>query len=258
MTGRIVVCRTLASIRTTTSPPRCSRPRIGGFSFASVPRPGAPLSRRRLRGALFGDGRRVALVPGHDIDLVDLDLAVEDDGRGSGGKPLPQLLGHRLHVRGAKLELLGDLPVREVEAHEVEAQNPDPQLLMVSGENGPGQVVEAAAAGRAAITLAVRLGIIPAMTGDRGALTVRAADAVGPAVLAHQLVAFRIVDQRRQVHQRRHERHQCRRADPHSTVHRPDRYPWADHPETRQEPQLFPCTPWLTPRWRASRTRESS
>jgi hypothetical protein len=27
MTGRIVVCRTLVSIRTTTSPPRCSRPK---------------------------------------------------------------------------------------------------------------------------------------------------------------------------------------------------------------------------------------
>jgi hypothetical protein len=172
-------------------------------------------------------------VPGCDIDLVDLDFAVEDHSRGSGGKPLPQLLGHHLHVRGAKVELLGDLPVREVEAHEVQAQNPDPQRLVVPGQNGPGQVVEAAAAGRAAITLAVRLGIIPAMAGDRGALAVQTANAVGPAMLAHQLVALRVVDQRRQVHQRRHERHRCWRADPSSTAHRPDRHPWADHPETR-------------------------
>src|SRR3954462_3481487 len=49
----------------------------------------------------------------------------------------------------------------------------------------------------------------PAVTGDRSALATRAADAVGPAVLAHQLVPPRVIDQRRQVHQGRHGRHQC-------------------------------------------------
>src|SRR4051794_18534678 len=37
-------------MRDTTSPPRWTRPRIGGLSLASVPRPGAPLSRRRRPG----------------------------------------------------------------------------------------------------------------------------------------------------------------------------------------------------------------
>src|SRR4051794_11764089 len=53
ITGRIVTCRTSGSIRGTISPPRCRRPRIGGLSFASVPRPGAPLSRRRRPGRPF-------------------------------------------------------------------------------------------------------------------------------------------------------------------------------------------------------------
>ena len=47
ITGRIVACCTLASMRTTTRPPRWIRPRIGGLSFASVPRPGAPASLRQ-------------------------------------------------------------------------------------------------------------------------------------------------------------------------------------------------------------------
>src|SRR3954454_6216068 len=37
MIGWIVVCCTLASMRSTTCPPRWIRPRIGGLSFSSVP-----------------------------------------------------------------------------------------------------------------------------------------------------------------------------------------------------------------------------
>jgi hypothetical protein len=46
----------------------------------------------------------------------------------------------------------------------------------------------------------------------QGAVTVRAADALGPPMPAYQLVAFRVVNQRREVHQvqRRHEQHRDR------------------------------------------------
>jgi len=47
MTGLIVACCTLASMRSTTCPPRWIRPRMGGLSFSSVPRPGAPASLRQ-------------------------------------------------------------------------------------------------------------------------------------------------------------------------------------------------------------------
>src|SRR3954451_23542138 len=47
MIGLIVFCFTLGSMRRTTWPSRWIKPRIGGFSFSSVPRPHAPLSRRR-------------------------------------------------------------------------------------------------------------------------------------------------------------------------------------------------------------------
>ena len=41
---------------------------------------------------------------------------------------------HGLHVGRAQAQLQGDLSVREVQAHEVEAQHPHPQRLMVPGQ----------------------------------------------------------------------------------------------------------------------------
>src|SRR3954469_12527801 len=42
--------------------------------------------------------------------------------------------------------------------------------------------------------LPVWLGVVPAVTGDPGAAAVRAADALGPAVLPDQLKASRVID----------------------------------------------------------------
>src|SRR6185437_9447640 len=108
MIGSIVFCWTLASIRSTTRPPRWIRPRTGGLSFASVPRPGAPASRRRRPSRPLSDVGPPALVAGDDVDLVDLDLALQPRRRELGGGPVPQLLGHELHVGLAQAQLPGD------------------------------------------------------------------------------------------------------------------------------------------------------
>ena len=60
-------------------------------------------------------------MPGYDIDLVDLHLALEPHRRDLGDQAGAELLGHELHVGLVQVQLLGDLPVREVEAHEVQA-----------------------------------------------------------------------------------------------------------------------------------------
>ena len=114
---------------------------------------------------------------------------------------MAQLLGHGLHVRLAQAQLLGDLPVGEVQAHEVEAQHPDPQRLVVAGQRRAGEVVEACAARLAAVALPMRLGVVVAVPGDRGTAAAGAADALRPAVLAHQLVALGVVDQAREIDQ---------------------------------------------------------
>ena len=51
--GPIVTCLTLANIRITTWPPRWIIPKIGGFSFASVPRPARPLQPPAAGGPPF-------------------------------------------------------------------------------------------------------------------------------------------------------------------------------------------------------------
>jgi hypothetical protein len=59
-------------------------------------------------------------VPGCDVDLVDLHLALEPHRRRPGDQAGAELLGHELRVGLVQVQLLGDLPVREVQAHEVQ------------------------------------------------------------------------------------------------------------------------------------------
>src|SRR3954452_23782821 len=137
-----------------TSPPRWISPRIGGFSFSRVPRPRSPFSRRLRPSRLFLNGGRVALVARHHVDLVDLHLAVEPRLGLALNQALAKLFGHGLDIALAEIEFLGDLPVRQVETHEVQAQHPDPQRLVMAGQNRAGQVVETRLAGLAQPDLA--------------------------------------------------------------------------------------------------------
>src|SRR4051794_39847210 len=96
MIGLMVACRTLGNICRLTAPPRWIRPRTGGFSFASVPRPGAPGSLRRRPGAPFFDLAWLALRPGDKINLIDLGRAFPLRDRRPSEQTLAKLLGHRL------------------------------------------------------------------------------------------------------------------------------------------------------------------
>src|SRR5215212_12142202 len=52
------------------------------------------------RTAPFGHGRRLALVPGHDVDLIDLHGTLQPCCWGFGDEAAAQMLRHGLHVRG--------------------------------------------------------------------------------------------------------------------------------------------------------------
>ena len=82
---------------------------------------------------------------GNDIDLVRLDNAVQDHRRKLGCDAGAQLFGHRLHIGDGQIEFLGDLAIRQVQAHEVQAQHPNPQRLVMPGQHCAGQVIEAGA-----------------------------------------------------------------------------------------------------------------
>src|SRR4051794_8976873 len=100
-----------------------------------------------------------------------------------------------MHVRGAETQFRGDLPVGQVQTHEVEAQHPDPQRLVVPGQHCPAAVVKARRARLAAIPLPMRLRVVMPVPDHRVAAASRATDALWPAVLAHQGEALRVVEQ---------------------------------------------------------------
>ncbi len=58
---------------------------------------------------------------GDDINLVDLNLARQDDRRSFDGQPFAQLRRHLLHVVFIQAQLLCDLSVGEIQPHEIQA-----------------------------------------------------------------------------------------------------------------------------------------
>ena len=104
---------------------------------------------------------------GHHIGFVALDLALQDHGGPAIGDPLAELLDHRPDIATVNCELLGDLQGRQVQAYEIEADDPGPQGLVGAGEDRPGEVVEPLTAAVAEVALSVGLGLIPAVLDDR-------------------------------------------------------------------------------------------
>ena len=108
-------------------------------------------------------------MPGHRVDLVDLDLALQFHLRGLGDHAVARLLRHDPRVRPAKAQFLGDLAVGKVQAHEVEAQDPDTRRLVMPGQHRPCKVVKAPRACLAAIPLPVPPRAVAPVSDHRGA-----------------------------------------------------------------------------------------
>jgi hypothetical protein len=119
--------------------------------------------------------------------------------RGSADQPLAKLLSHRLCFRGAQPKLLADLPVGEVQSHQVEAQHPHAQRLVVPGQHSAAQVVEPSLARLAQIALPVPLAVVVAVADHHSTVAIRTAPAIRPAMLTHKLEALGFVQQAREV-----------------------------------------------------------
>ena len=90
---------------------------------------------------------------------------------------------------------MADLLIREIQPHEVEAENPDPQRLVMTGEDGPGQVVEVLPTGLATVAATLELGRIVTLLGDPRGVAMGTGDALWPSQLADGLEAFPIIDE---------------------------------------------------------------
>ena len=133
-------------------------------------------------------------MPGDDVDLVGLALAVQRRLGDFGDKAFAKMRRHVVDVIVVQAQLLGDLLVRQVQPHEIQAQ--DPKRLMVSGQNSTGQVIEPRPAVLAPVALPMPLGPIMAMADHGSAGTARAANAVRPSIVPDQLIALSIKDVR--------------------------------------------------------------
>jgi hypothetical protein len=82
----------------------------------------------------------------------------------------------------------------------MKAQHRDPKQLVMCGQDGAGQIVEAVLALLAPVALPVSLRVIMAVASYRPVL-LQATDNRRSPMTAHQLTASRIVNRRREVHQ---------------------------------------------------------
>ena len=104
---------------------------------------------------------------GHHIDFVAFDLTFEGDGRGVIDDPLAELLNHRMDAAAVHTRFLGDLQGQQIQPHEVGANDPHPQGLVMAGEDGPGQVVESPPTDLTEVALAMLLGDVASTLDER-------------------------------------------------------------------------------------------
>ena len=114
----------------------------------------------------------------HHIDFITLHLPRECDLRLVLYDAFAQLRGHELDIVGMHIEFLGDLFIRQIQSHEVEAEKPDPQRLVMTGKDGTGQVVELRLTRLALIPLSRRLGLVSTLFGDVGSAAVGTAHTI--------------------------------------------------------------------------------
>jgi hypothetical protein len=122
---------------------------------------------------------RLALVPGYDVNFIDLSAAFQLHGRCPSDQTLTEMFGHRLYIRGVQAQFLSDLPIGKVQPHQVEAQNPHTERLMVPGQHRAAEVVEPCMAGLAQIALPMPLSVIMAIADDDDTVAVRTAQPSG-------------------------------------------------------------------------------
>ena len=90
---------------------------------------------------------------------------------------------------------MADLFIREIQPHEIQAEDPDAQRLVMAGKDRPGQVVEVFPTGLAVVATSLRLGRIVTLFRDPRGVAMRTSYALRPAQLADRLKTLQVVDE---------------------------------------------------------------
>jgi hypothetical protein len=109
--------------------------------------------------------------------------------------PFTKLRRHLLHITAIERQFVGNLLIRHIQSHEIEAQDPHLQGLMMAGKDGVGEIIKTCVAVGTLLALTGGFRVVKAALDDLLGLTRGARDAVGPAQLADGLITLHIIDQ---------------------------------------------------------------
>ena len=105
------------------------------------------------------------------------------------------MFGYGLDIGWVQRQFHRDLPIREVQSHQIQTNDLHRQRLMIAFEHGSGQVIELFPTGTAPITLARFLRIVAASLAHVISLAAGTSGAIWPTLLAYCLITFLIVNE---------------------------------------------------------------
>lgn len=123
----------------------------------------------------------MTFVARHDIHLVTFDLAFQNRRLLTIQESLTKMGRHLLSLGGRQIQLDGDLPIREVQPHEIGTQHPNLERLMMPREHRVRQIVETPLALAAPVSLTMRFGRIVSVLDDLKRFTMRTTHPLRPA-----------------------------------------------------------------------------
>ena len=135
---------------------------------------------------------------GHHIDFIAFHLVRQNHGGLPRDDPFPQLAGHVVGAVLIQTQLPCDLPIRQVQPPEIQAQQPDSQRLMMARKDSARQVVELTVATPAMLPLPTRLSLVHPPLRDVCRLAMRARHAPRPTQATHRFKTLLIINQRQQ------------------------------------------------------------
>ena len=169
--------------------------KIGGFSFSSVPRPRAPLRRRRRPLRAFFYRLRVTFVAGNHIDLVAFDFSTQGYVRLAIHDPLAQSSRHFVRLGRGQTQLRADLAVGQVQPHEVRTQHPGAKRLVMARKDRACPIIKTTPASVTTVALAMHFMGVMAIFYHLMALAMGATNPLWPAQVLDHLVAFGVVNE---------------------------------------------------------------
>ena len=99
------------------------------------------------------------------------------------------------HIASLHVQLVGNLFIRQIQSHEIQAQYPNFQRLRMARKNSVCQIIKTFVTVGTLIALTCGFRVIKAALDDLCGLTRWALDAVWPSQLAHCPITLNIIDQ---------------------------------------------------------------